>query len=46
MKKFLVFAIMLAALAASAPSFAGNCEHNDDTAADGSRCGDRSADSQ
>ncbi|WP_406946879.1 transmembrane anchored protein [Klebsiella variicola] len=27
-------------------AFAGNCQHPDDTAADGSRCGGRSADSR
>jgi hypothetical protein len=46
MKK--TFAILLVALSlgASAQAFAGNCQHNGDTASDGSMCGNRSADSR
>lgn len=46
MKK--AFAILLVALSlgASAQAFAGSCQHDGDTASDGSRCGGRSSDSR
>ena len=34
------------AVCSATQAFAGNCQHPDDTAADGSRCGGRSADSR
>ncbi|WP_434723035.1 hypothetical protein [Mesorhizobium sp. RIZ17] len=46
MRIFFVVALLLSAVSASTVSFAGNCQHDYDTAADGSRCGDRSADSR
>lgn len=30
----------------AAPAFAGNCDYSSDTAADGSRCGGRSAEAR
>lgn len=44
--KALFALILLAATLGSSLSFAGNCQHDSDTAADGSRCGGRSADSR
>ncbi|TPI36811.1 transmembrane anchored protein [Mesorhizobium sp. B3-1-9] len=46
MRIFIFIALLLSALGASTASFAGNCQHDYDTASDGSRCGDRSADSR
>ncbi len=47
MKKFIAMTLLAATLTlAAAPAFAGPCDHPDDRAADGSRCGDRSADSR
>jgi len=42
MKK-IVLALLLM-VAASTSAFAGNCQHHDDKASDGSTCGNRSAD--
>ncbi|MGV2082100.1 MULTISPECIES: hypothetical protein [unclassified Rhizobium] len=42
MKK-LIFTMLLVALAGSS-AVAGNCQHHNDTASDGSVCGNRSAD--
>ncbi|HHT0117114.1 TPA: transmembrane anchored protein [Raoultella ornithinolytica] len=46
MKKALAVLFVLLSLGSSAQAFAGNCQHPDDTASDGSRCGGRSADSR
>lgn len=46
MKKAFAVLFVLLSLGSSAQAFAGNCQHPDDTAADGSRCGGRSADSR
>lgn len=46
MKKiFLTFLVMIS-LGGASQAFAGNCNHDDDHASDGSRCGGRSADSR
>lgn len=46
MKKALLVLFTAISVLVSMPSFAGNCQHDNDTAADGSRCGGRSADSR
>lgn len=46
MKKAIAVLFVLLSLGSATPSFAGNCQHDNDTAADGSRCGGRSADSR
>ena len=47
MKKFINVTVLAVLLTlAAAPAFAGRCEHDDDRAADGSRCGGRSEDSR
>ncbi|MCS1254970.1 transmembrane anchored protein [Escherichia coli] len=46
MKKAFALFVVLLSLVASTQSFAGRCQHDSDTAADGSRCGGRSADSR
>jgi hypothetical protein len=43
MKK-IIAATLLALIAASSVSYAGNCNHANDNASDGSRCGGRAAD--
>lgn len=45
MKKAFAALFVLLSLVASTQAFAGRCQHDSDTAADGSRCGGRSADS-
>lgn len=43
--KYLMTALVAMVLGlALAPAFAGNCDHAEDRASDGSRCGDRAAD--
>lgn len=44
MRVFLFVLAILSAVPVSA--FAGNCNYDDDTASDGSRCGHRSAESR
>lgn len=46
MKKAFAALFVLLSLVASTQAFAGRCQHDSDTAADGSRCGGRSADSR
>ncbi|EEF7978072.1 transmembrane anchored protein [Salmonella enterica] len=46
MKKALLILFTAISVFVSIPSFAGRCMHDSDTAADGSRCGGRSADSR
>ncbi|MFS4714872.1 transmembrane anchored protein [Klebsiella pneumoniae] len=46
MNKALAVLFVLLSLGSATQAFAGNCQHPDDTAADGSRCGGRSADSR
>ncbi|EIR8436800.1 transmembrane anchored protein [Escherichia coli] len=46
MKKAFAALFVLLSLVASTQSFAGNCQHDNDTAADGSRCSGRSSDSR
>ncbi|WP_105648137.1 transmembrane anchored protein [Cronobacter dublinensis] len=46
MKKAIAVLFVQLSLGSATPSFAGNCQHDNDTAADGSRCGGRSADSR
>lgn len=46
MKKALAVLFVLMSLGATTQAFAGNCQHDSDTASDGSRCGGRSADSR
>lgn len=46
MKKALLVLFTAISVLVSMPSFVGNCQHDNDTAADGSRCGGRSADSR
>jgi hypothetical protein len=46
MKKLALVFMALLSISISSPVFAGNCQHDSDTAADGSRCGGRSADSR
>lgn len=46
MKKTIGTLMLLLSLGFSIEVFAGNCQHDDDTAKDGSRCGGRSADSR
>lgn len=46
MKNFLAALIAGVMLAASLPAMAQNCQYDSDRAADGSRCGKRSADSR
>jgi hypothetical protein len=41
--KVLIVSLLVVALSVGA-AYAGNCEHSWQTAADGSRCGDRAAD--
>lgn len=46
MKKVFAVIFVLLTLGNAGQAFAGNCQHPDDRAADGSRCGGRSADSR
>ncbi|WP_313707900.1 transmembrane anchored protein [Atlantibacter hermannii] len=46
MKKAFALLLVLLSLGSVGQAFAGNCQHDYDTASDGSRCGDRSADSR
>lgn len=46
MKKLALVFMTLLSISVSSSVFAGNCQHDSDTAADGSRCGGRSADSR
>lgn len=46
MKKVFAVLLVLLSLGTATQAFAGNCQHDNDTAADGSRCGGRSADSR
>lgn len=46
MKKALAVLFVLLYLGSATQAFAGNCQHDSDTASDGSRCGGRSADSR
>ncbi|QJT80872.1 transmembrane anchored protein [Kosakonia sp. MUSA4] len=46
MKKGLAILFVLLSLGSVAQAYAGNCQSPDDRAADGSRCGGRSADSR
>lgn len=46
MKKALAVLFVLMSLGATTQAYAGNCQHDSDTASDGSRCGGRSADSR
>ncbi|MGM8435691.1 transmembrane anchored protein [Enterobacter hormaechei] len=46
MKKIFAVLLVLLSLGAATQAYAGNCQHSDDTASDGSRCGGRSADSR
>lgn len=46
MKKLFTVLFVLLSLGSVTQAYAGNCQHPDDTAADGSRCGGRSADSR
>lgn len=46
MKKAFAALFVLLSLVASTQAFAGRCQHDSDTAADGSRCGGSSADSR
>lgn len=46
MKKVFLMLFTAISVFVSSPSFAGNCMHDNDRAADGSRCGGRSADSR
>ncbi|MDN4196824.1 transmembrane anchored protein [Citrobacter freundii] len=46
MKKALAVLFVLLSLGSATQAFAGNCQHDSDTASDGSRCGGRSADSR
>ncbi len=45
-KKHLLHCSFCCLSVASTQAFAGRCQHDSDTAADGSRCGGRSADSR
>lgn len=46
MKKLALVFMALLSISVSSSVFAGNCQHDSDTAADGSRCGGRSSDSR
>lgn len=46
MKKVLAVLFVMLSLGTVTQAYAGNCQHDSDTAADGSRCGARSADSR
>lgn len=46
MKKALAILFVLMSLGAATQAIAGNCQHDSDTASDGSRCGGRSSDSR
>lgn len=46
MKKVFALLFVLLSFGSVTQAYAGNCQHPDDTAADGSRCGGRSADSR
>ncbi len=46
MKNALAVLFILMSLGATTQAYAGNCQHDSDTASDGSRCGGRSADSR
>ncbi|WP_320407340.1 transmembrane anchored protein [Klebsiella pneumoniae] len=46
MTKVIAVLFVLMSLGSATQAFAGNCQHDSDTAADGSRCGGRSADSR
>lgn len=45
-EKALAVLFVLLSLGSATQAFAGNCQHDSDTASDGSRCGGRSADSR
>lgn len=46
MKKVFTVLLVLLSLGSITQAYAGSCQHDSDTAADGSRCGGRSADSR
>lgn len=46
MKKLVLLLMTVLSIGVSTASFAGNCQHDNDRAADGSRCGGRSSDSR
>lgn len=46
MKKIFAMLLVTLSLGASVQAFAGSCQHDNDTASDGSRCGARSEDSR
>lgn len=46
MRKILALLFISLSLLTATQAIAGNCMHDNDTAADGSRCGGRSADSR
>jgi len=46
LKKTLAVLFLALSLGSITQAFAGNCQHANDTAADGSRCGGRSSDSR
>lgn len=46
MKKIFAMLLVTLSLGASAQAFAGSCQHDSDTASDGSVCGGRSEDSR
>jgi len=46
MKKVLAILFVVLSFGSVTQAFAGNCQHDNDTAADGSRCGGRSSDSR
>ncbi len=46
MKKLALMFMALLSITVSSSVFAGNCQHDWDRAADGSRCGGRSSDSR
>ncbi|EFT2846285.1 transmembrane anchored protein [Escherichia coli] len=46
MKKVLAMLFVILSFGAATQAYAGNCQHDNDTASDGSRCGGRSADSR
>lgn len=46
MKKVFAVLFVLLSLGSVSQAYAGSCQHDNDTAADGSRCGGRSADSR
>ena len=46
MKKLFALLLVTLSLGTSVQAFAGNCQHDGDTASDGSICGGRSEDSR